>query len=142
MRGWPQRHLIRLRRLRQLIANREVANSIFRRNDSICRDVDRDTDGTIRACVVRVRIPTGSQMPRSEGKQGERRLIHHAGGPVAKHSMTAHGHARHERRYSDRKLAQRIKELASTVLIRRPSPSSVRRRRARCTDGLQDRPLD
>lgn len=45
--GWPQRHLIRLRRPRQLIANQEVANSIFRRNGSLRRDVDGDTDGTI-----------------------------------------------------------------------------------------------
>jgi hypothetical protein len=29
MYGWPQRHLIRLRRRRQLIVSQEVANSIF-----------------------------------------------------------------------------------------------------------------
>ncbi len=47
-----------------------VANSIFRRDGSLCRKVDRDTDGTIRACVVRDRIPTGSQIPRNDREQG------------------------------------------------------------------------
>lgn len=59
----------------------------------------------------------GCQMPRREGERGGRRLIpergdsavliRHAGGPMGQPLYGGASHARHERRYSDRKLVQK-----------------------------------